>query len=851
MRAVFGDVDHVAPIAERIAAISEGNPRWTMALCERLVERGLARYEAGSFMLPPELAAGDLPDSLAAALSARIAALPEGARELAQALALTDSSALSLERLPLLTAHGDRGSTFRALDELLASGVLVQAGERYRFAQRELVDLLVTGISSEHERGLHARIARAALDCGRPALVPHHLLLSRQEAPALEALIALRTDTDTAEVSAFTLALYEQGLHAVERIGMPLRVRLELHSTVVAYAALLSKHATFVRHATPLLARLERDSGLCDYRELGDDMPAEARLTLALTRAQQRWEATPEHERGYPLLEAIRMLARTTAAAMSLASVAQDLEMLERLPSLTPLAPLSPALAVTQRMIDAALLFHQGRLDDAFAGYAWVLERVEQPDGAGLEPVFLKPLRLGMKYILAVMEAAWGVPNAAKRVEELKADPGYRVAAWRVHMASELMQGHADVARECQRRAELLRLEDGEQMRYGGTTVRIELLALMRAADVVGVKRCAERIERVAAEFPLWLPDLHYARFHYRRLQGDHAGAYEAIAAALPLVAAGRNVNWARVTSAHVTALNHLGRHAEAAAHGIAYLDAAARAGFAAAPRELMLALIEPLVATGELERAQQLAQECIAAYEQVGSRGLMLGTCHELAARVAAARRDAPAFAEHAERCAQEWRRGRSDVLVAQHAQLVHDVEQLGVAIPTALRGAAEPSTVMRYAPLEHDARNTYAKLAVFTDPAERAREALDLLLQSHGADAGYLYAQGNDAPNLLASANASDPPQALIQNVARLLCGHPKDDDTATVFETAAVTRAAEYGWSDSEGRRFTPVLLASRRDGRTVVIAVAVLHTAEYDRPAPSSALHAAIADALGGG
>ena len=61
------------------------------------------------------------------------------------------------------------------------------AGERYRFTQREFSELLVANLSGERQRELHARIARAVEDAGRTVLMPHHLLLSGQEAESLPA----------------------------------------------------------------------------------------------------------------------------------------------------------------------------------------------------------------------------------------------------------------------------------------------------------------------------------------------------------------------------------------------------------------------------------------------------------------------------------------------------------------------------------------------------------------------------------------------------------------------------------------------------------------------------------------
>ena len=83
LRSVFGDAGRLPTLNERLFALAGGNPRWTMALCEHLVDSGLARYEAGGWRLPVEIGSGDLPQSLAADSLARIAALPSDAHELA------------------------------------------------------------------------------------------------------------------------------------------------------------------------------------------------------------------------------------------------------------------------------------------------------------------------------------------------------------------------------------------------------------------------------------------------------------------------------------------------------------------------------------------------------------------------------------------------------------------------------------------------------------------------------------------------------------------------------------------------------------------------------------------------
>src|SRR6185436_13238771 len=107
-------------VAGRIFALSQGSPRATMDLAQHLCDRGLARYEAGSWSLPSELDDADLPTTLAASLIARLARMSEDARELCDALALADGDALTLADYAMLTDHGDARRVFTALDELVA-----------------------------------------------------------------------------------------------------------------------------------------------------------------------------------------------------------------------------------------------------------------------------------------------------------------------------------------------------------------------------------------------------------------------------------------------------------------------------------------------------------------------------------------------------------------------------------------------------------------------------------------------------------------------------------------------------------------------------------------------------------
>ncbi|HEX4351836.1 MAG TPA: serine/threonine-protein kinase, partial [Polyangiales bacterium] len=122
MRSVFGAVAHLPLMAAKIHALSQGNPRAVMELVQHLVDRDLARYQSGSWSLPDRLSERDLPTTLAASLAARLARLSDDAREVCEALCLSDlDGGLPFESCVALSSHRDSKRTFHAFDELVAA----------------------------------------------------------------------------------------------------------------------------------------------------------------------------------------------------------------------------------------------------------------------------------------------------------------------------------------------------------------------------------------------------------------------------------------------------------------------------------------------------------------------------------------------------------------------------------------------------------------------------------------------------------------------------------------------------------------------------------------------------------
>jgi hypothetical protein len=836
IRGVFG-VDQVAAVAERIHELAEGNPRETMALVQWLVERGTVRHEAGSWTLPVELRADDLPVSLTAAWLARIETLSADARELGEALSITDVSQVNAVDYPKLTAHEQPGRTYRAVDALINAGVLVTAGEHHRFRQPEIPELLSRSLSDSQRHNLHGRIARMLEAYDKPMLLCHHLLCSGQELAAIERMLPLHIDPRV-EISVWTLSVVQNAIDASERIQLSPRASLELRMWLMTYAALLGDYRLFVRYAIPLLRQFERDSGLADYNELDPTRPAQERLVESLTRVQQRFDLTPEAERRYSPIESIRSLARACSICVNMASIAQSLELVESLPSLEPFAALSPALVVSQLLIDGMRAFQSGRYDAARLTYLKVLERVQQPDDAGLEPVVKTQVRLGMLYFQAVISTIRGIPSAAEWLVELEQARGHRVNAWRVHMASHLMQVEYVEAAACQRSAELAQVQDVQHTRYRGTTVRLELLAYARANDLLGVKRTMERTELVAHEYPRWEVDLYLARYHYKRLSGDDHGALEALLPALQLVAPGRHINWALTVSSHVYALCAVGREAEAVRLGFEYLESHEREGLTGMICELTQSLAEALVKVGRLDEAAHYADRCVHEAEVLGSRGVFLGIRYEARARVALAMGDRETFSKMAASCAREYRPGQNSALTVQYERLMRDAAH---QLPHFERSGA------RVTPTANDQASLIrSRLSACANASELASQALKLLSELAGASAGYLFGWQDGSLRLLASeASRGDPPALLCEALGSYWVQHLDVGLTPSAIATANNDRRA---WADPEGRPMSPVLLVGTLGGRPATAAVATLYFAEVSRRAIDPELSDAIATTL---
>jgi tetratricopeptide (TPR) repeat protein len=864
MRSMFGDVPNLGLFAGRIHALAHGNPRGTMELAQHLVDRGLARYEGGSWLLPQLLDAADLPATLADSLARRLDFLGPDARDLAEALSVADAIALPLADYRTLTRHGDQNRLFLALEELVSARILIAGTERYRFSQRGLVAVLLATMSSARKAELHGRLAELlAQTAGDVLLRAQHLMAAGRQREAVDLLCSMDLQARLPP-----LPLLEEAVVYSEAAGvLPARAIHRLRMALMTKASVLVERTTFRRYLPLVIKQLEHDSGLALYRELRD-VPEPERLSQALTRQQQIYLATPEREQVYGVGDAVRELARVIGAACGIAGASFDLELLEELPSLEPFAPLSPSLRVIEQVKIATQLWLSGRTQRASKSYEEILARIREPDRAGLDEVQFERTHMAIQYILALAEASGGVERAEERAALLESRRAHRVNAWRVRSLLQLNLGDTTAAQKSTRRAELLQLQDDTESHYLGTSAAYQLLAAISTADVLAVKSAADLVTIMAQSYPGWRAMSRVGQSWYRYLLGDLEGALDMVLAGFEITGPGRQVAWGMLAAQHVKLLRELGRPEESLACAETYVEVSHAQELTGTQRYILAETARTYAALGRHAEALAMIDPLLQLIESSGSRGLALGTFYETRARIAISMADRAAFEQYAELCAHEYKRGNNPALSAKFARLMEQAQKSSLvpgpaSVPNELRPPIEAE--------QEEADNTIvSRMLECLDTSDRARCGLTMLLQSTDAYLGYLY--GANEGGLVALAGIPDvraePPleqwlgrwlQAEREIAARAasattatVSGEPPDSaptsgtataDSCTVDDVSSFS--AEY--ADAEGRRFSAIMLVRDEGGERQVAGVLALHC-EGRRVRPPIGLLAQIAAQL---
>jgi hypothetical protein len=273
----------------------------------------------------------------------------------------------------------------------------------------------------------------------------------------------------------------------------------------------------------------------------------------------------------------------------------------------------------------------------------------------------------------------------------------------------------------------------------------------------------------------------------------------------------------------------------------------------------------------GRLEEAMSMADRYLSSHLERGTRGLQLGRAYEVRARVAIAMRDEPALERYAQLCAAEYRGSRNALLSHKYHALLREADGAGVRVLSGQRAAADfSSAASTYDPVQ----TLRSRLLGAAGSDERARQALALLVEAHGATAGYLFSTREGRLELLAASLEDEPSlelvrtlEACVADLSAPVAAHDEAEDEVTAFlqpldagEPVAVATAFEAiteaatathrierkNAVSTDGFEALPLFAAP--SSQPVLVALAALRFDDGSRKAVPGSLLSAFADAL---
>jgi serine/threonine protein kinase len=689
---LFGDAPHLAGLCAYMIARVDGKPAECVELSQYLIDQGFVRYQRGSWALPGPQQLSSLPTSLSRARSARLDALSADARELAEALALAWRCDLESSACAELTAHGVPQRALAALHELLVANILRLDGARCVFTGEAWADELRSA-PQERAQATCARIADALARRQRDRLdVADFLVRAGLPSRAIDTVLAELADKasrwDCAPRSyGSVLAACIAGCAAPAGLARRRTERIMLLREIVSVGQDLTV-ADLPSYFVMLFDELRKDSGLAEWDALPADMPAMERLTKALERTQQRFDAASEKDRGLAPIDAIRTLTRVATEAGGYAAQVSDIDLFNIIPSLEPLCPLSPAIErVWNLSLPACRATVAGRYREALNLYQQASERVSRAETSGLDEVSRLWSVRALHYAMGCIEAAFGCKRALHHAEQLDREKSWGISAIAVRCVYYGALGHQRELERLRRLLEMKLLESPVKPVLAAGAAHQYLFIASLAQDLTWLKQLIPELEAVASIHPTFQGFVSFARSEVARVSGDHEAALVIARDALSHIRAGQSPLWAWIQGGLLQSLLSLGRIEEVRDHALRALQDAEAVGLDVLKDHIEMPLGLAEAKLGQHESACARLDRCIASRHEQNADGTLLGLDYEHRARVALWMGDQAGFERFAERCGKHYKKsGGTPAVAARYERLIQEGRHSGLVFSAGL---------------------------------------------------------------------------------------------------------------------------------------------------------------------
>ncbi len=829
LASVFGEVPYLQTLASRIHERAEGSPRGCLELSQYLLDHGLVHYEMGSWVLPPALADAQLPGTLSVARREKLAALSVDARELAEALALCEGTALDVEAYAELTGAGDRDRVRRALDELLSAHVLCMEDATYVFDAQIWHEELESCLDPADAKRACGRIADALARRGRDRLeIACYRLRAGQASAAIDLLLE-----ELGHGSRWNRAPPEYGkllrgaIDVCRELSRPRRDRMTLLRELIKVDQDLG--APDLRdHTLALLAELRRDSGLDQWEQPGGPTEPLARLQHVCEQIKAQHETAAASERGFAQLDAIIALGVLAAETCAIATRTGDASLLDVLPRFEPFYPLSHALRrIDEATLPACRAVVAGRYEEACERYQKQLADLLDPASAGVPEELRSWGMRALHYAIGNIEASIGREQALAHAAAIEGVPGWLVPAYSIKQVYHLTMGNLRQAERYRRQIELTRLQSPIKPPLAAAAVFQHVFVFAMTDNPNGMRTAIPELEALGRLHPGMRPFVPYARAEHARICGNYDEALALIEQAHKEVRPGEHPVWPWLVASTLFTMFAQGRYAEAHAIALRASETANNVGLKVlrGNLDLPLALIEAKLSDFEsaCARIERLIEDRMARR----MHGVALGAMHEVRARIAVWMNDAQAFELHAGLCAQHFRKsGGEPALAAKYERLMQEARPRGLSLRSEMTEAMAGQTTLERMPptgSQEMIRVADSKLAACGSCQERMQRAVELLANAASAQHAELFVPGSDTLIRAASTAEGLSGQTLVPALSRMLDAGGGAAGTAFTAELEVVGPVLQ----DGSLARLWPLLLVEPREDSTAIAGIVVLY------------------------
>lgn len=669
-RSVFGDVPNLSRLAKALHEATEGSPLFCTEAIRKLIDDGEVRYAEGSWIIPPDIRAADVPAQLGDALAGRLDALSPFAMALGQLLAVYEVPT-ELERIIAL-ARGwdghdadldhDPTPVFGALSELAQAGVLTERGAGLGFANEAYRQALLHTIDDARTRELHRHIGEVlAADPKAPeAQTGRHLVRggdTERGAPMLERVGRALYE---AQALADCIEPLELALEARKANGAPPAVIGDLEYLLLN-AGWVSDRAAAARYGEEAVHIFGDLAGLGTMRRWSRFVGWTLAFVVAFVWAGLRWLFRFGEARGPTPIRALSQfviaLSYTTAVAYA-SNKKDDVRRLTQLIEPFRAFKGQPPYAGYQT-IKAMMDILEGRLVDA-------TDRLQDANRLATRS-WLNPLQPMERRVAdgstRSMRITVDVNQFQPRLhEDLEAIERIGLAYYKhcgrsIEVVHHRYRGEERIARELERQLE------AEELQLGSWSTELQRLLFAHPAyalchDVEGLKRSLDALERRVEQGMELQERIVMTRAEIHRERGRPE---EALALVEPLLMELEPTNHLFIQYAGSTAAQaalEMYRWGLAAEHARKVLedgeDEAVRVVLPWLRAQRVLGLAED--ALGDSAAGAARIEQALAIAESLDCP-VMAGELHEARARIAFAAEDRVTFIHHRGKC-DEWLR-------------------------------------------------------------------------------------------------------------------------------------------------------------------------------------------------